>query len=277
MNYREHPVPPSLRGIVERIWSLEGEAGGDAESQPVLPDGRPELIFHFGDPFERLADDGRAERQAELLICGQLDRALHLRPVGRTAVLGVRLRGAGAAALMRMPQDALVGGTIDAADVSPALAAVMRDVRDGAGSISHAVTLIGRKLPAIVDRSRVDRRVEHAVAVLEQRRASIGALAADLGLTRRHLERLFREQVGITPGQLARIHRFQRALACLEDRADTPRPGADAAAESGYADQAHFVREFRALAGCTPSAHLLAQAELTGFFIARDPRSDDLY
>jgi AraC-like DNA-binding protein len=190
--------------------------------------------------------------------------------VGRTSVLGVRLRGAGAATLMRVPQHELVGRTLDPVDVSRELAGVMCEVRDGAGSLAHAVTLLGRRLPALVDAASVDSRVTQAVSVLERRRASIGALAGDLGLTRRHLERLFRQQVGLTPGQLARIHRFQRALSCLEDRADTPRPGADAAAASGYADQAHFVREFRTLAGCTPSAHLLAQAELTGFFIARD-------
>jgi len=31
-------------------------------------------------------------------------------------------------------------------------------------------------------------------------------------------------------------------------------------------DQAHVVRDFRELAECTPSAHLLQRAELTGFF-----------
>ncbi|HET9373322.1 MAG TPA: helix-turn-helix domain-containing protein [Vicinamibacterales bacterium] len=275
MIYREHGVPQPLQAIVERIWTLEGDAPGEA--QPVLPDGRPELIFHFGDPFERLDDQGRGERQGALLVCGQLDRALHLRPVGRTAVLGVRLRGAGIAALTRLPQDQLVNRTIEAGDVSRMLAGVMGQVRDRAESLSDAVTLIGRTLPEIADPSRIDPRVHYAVAVLEQRRASIGRLAADLGLTRRHLERLFREQVGLTPAQLARVHRFQRALAYLENGAETPRPGADAAAASGYADQAHFVRDFRALAGYTPSAHLVAKAELTGLLISRDRRGDDLY
>jgi len=34
----------------------------------------------------------------------------------------------------------------------------------------------------------------------------------------------------------------------------------------GYVDQAHFVREFRELAGCLPGAHLLRDAQLAGFF-----------
>jgi AraC-like DNA-binding protein len=37
----------------------------------------------------------------------------------------------------------------------------------------------------------------------------------------------------------------------------------------GYADQAHFVRDFRAFAGCAPGEHLLRRAELNGFFSSR--------
>jgi AraC-like DNA-binding protein len=53
--------------------------------------------------------------------------------------------------------------------------------------------------------------------------------------------------------------------------------GALAAHACGYADQAHFIRDFRELAGCSPGVHLLERAELTGFFTRAtappDPRS----
>jgi AraC-like DNA-binding protein len=61
--------------------------------------------------------------------------------------------------------------------------------------------------------------------------------------------------------------RFQHALRLL-DQPDAASGGAHAAAECGFADQAHFTRDFRELAGCPPSQHLLRKAELTGFFIA---------
>ena len=56
MTYREHAPAPRLAPIVDRIWTLEGSRGEFGETdQPVLPDGRPELILHFGDRF-RLSD-----------------------------------------------------------------------------------------------------------------------------------------------------------------------------------------------------------------------------
>ena len=93
-------------------------------------------------------------------------------------------------------------------------------------------------------------------------------IAVGLAMTRRHLERRFMDSVGISPKRLARITRFQRALRVLE-ASESKRTGAITAAMCGYADQPHFIREFRELAGCSPGEHLLRQGEITGFFVRR--------
>ena len=69
--------------------------------------------------------------------------------------------------------------------------------------------------------------------------------------------------VGISPKRLARIVRFQRALRMLRAPEGS---GVATALECGYADQPHFIRDFTELAGCSPAAHLLRHAELSGFF-----------
>ena len=87
-------------------------------------------------------------------------------------------------------------------------------------------------------------------------------------MTPRHLERRFNDKVGVSPKRLARITRFQRALRLFE-RLDSPQRGTHTAAACGYADQAHFIRDFWEFAGCAPGAHLLRRAELNGFFSSR--------
>ncbi|MFD1935018.1 MULTISPECIES: helix-turn-helix domain-containing protein [Nonomuraea] len=77
----------------------------------------------------------------------------------------------------------------------------------------------------------------------------IGALAEQLGWSRRHLVRRFHEQIGLPPKTVGRILRFERALALLEDRG---RAFSDVASDAGYSDQAHLSREFRALVQCSP-------------------------
>ena len=81
MEYREFAAPPHLGRLVHAVWFLRAPAGGGAP-QPVVPDGRIELVAHLGEPFSRLGADGRAERQQDFLVSGQLTRPLTLLPAG---------------------------------------------------------------------------------------------------------------------------------------------------------------------------------------------------
>ena len=89
----------------------------------------------------------------------------------------------------------------------------------------------------------------------------VGALSAEIGWSHRHFVSRFREQIGLAPKALARVLRFRRALTLLGGA--VPDPWARIAVECGYSDQAHLNREFRALAGRTPTA--LLAARLPGF------------
>ncbi|MBV8201425.1 MAG: AraC family transcriptional regulator, partial [Acidobacteria bacterium] len=76
-------------------------------------------------------------------------------------------------------------------------------------------------------------------------------LARELAIGRRTLERLFRDYVGLTPKWVIRQYRMQIAAdeAAKGRLVDWPRLANDL----GYADQAHFIRDFRAILGTTPS------------------------
>jgi AraC-like DNA-binding protein len=80
--------------------------------------------------------------------------------------------------------------------------------------------------------------------------ARIGALAAMLGLFVRQLERRFKEGTGLPPKAFARLVRFSRVSERLEHHPDESLT--ELAFEFGYADQAHFNREFRTFAGVSP-------------------------
>ena len=263
-------MPASLAGIVEAVWTLEGDVSTGSVPEPVIPDGRAEIVVHFGDRFERW-DDGEPRLQPEVLVAGQLDRPLFLRATGLVAVLGVRVAPGGAPALVGMPQAELLNLTPAASDVCRPLAAWLEHVRDVAASPAEAAGLVCDGLVRLARPESIDPRVSHAVHLASRPGADVDGLARVAGVTRRQLQRLFARHVGLAPRTLLRIRRLQRALALLErrERAGSPRPGTDAALGGGYADQAHFVRDFRAFTGGTPTAHLLSRAALTGVFVDR--------
>jgi AraC-like DNA-binding protein len=63
---------------------------------------------------------------------------------------------------------------------------------------------------------------------------------------------LFRAEVGLSPKAYARVRRLQAALRLL---GGGPLGGAHVAAEVGYFDQAHFVRDFESFTGMTPTQY----------------------
>jgi AraC-like DNA-binding protein len=270
MDYQQVAPAPRLAPFVECVWTLEGHASDlGPDDQPVLPDGRPELIVHFADPFDRLWTGGRVERQAAILFAGQLDAQLVLQPTGRVSVLGVRFHPFGAAALLRDPQVRLVGRTVALDAVDSRLQRDLSIIRGLTDSAREAVPHVEALLIRTLDPSRIDPRVRFtSAAILASRgRVSIDALVRETSITRRHLERRFLQAVGVSPKRLARIIRFQHALEWLRQPAERS-TGATTAAMCGYADQSHFIRDFRGLAGCSPSEHMMRHAALTGFFVA---------
>ena len=89
----------------------------------------------------------------------------------------------------------------------------------------------------------------------------IGRLAGEVGWSHKHLITRFRQQVGVPPKTAARLIRFGAVWRRL---ATHPAARWDAiAADSGYADQAHLIRDFHQFTGTSPTAlltHPQAQA-----------------
>nr|WP_246505734.1 helix-turn-helix transcriptional regulator [Coralloluteibacterium stylophorae] len=77
----------------------------------------------------------------------------------------------------------------------------------------------------------------------------VEALAAAAGVGRRTLERRFEATLGVSPVQHLRWLRFERARRLLDGGG---RAHAHVALDAGYADQAHFIREFARFSGLTP-------------------------
>ena len=97
-------------------------------------------------------------------------------------------------------------------------------------------------------------------------RVRIGTLAAELDWSRRHLIAKFREQVGLPPKTVARLLRFRHLCRRLD--AD-PLRWAEIAYDCGYTDQSHLIREFRRLAGTTPTDFLARR--IPGGGVVGDP------
>ncbi len=80
----------------------------------------------------------------------------------------------------------------------------------------------------------------------------IAIIAEVVGVSPRHLQRCFKEAVGLTPKEYAMIRRARHALKQVVFDDDAGGGLARVAAESGYADQAHLARDFHRLMSGAP-------------------------
>ena len=150
--------------------------------------------------------------------------------------------------------------TVPLDDVLGRFAHELTDRLASAGGWGERFALLDRVLlERVADSPEPDPAVAWAWSQLARSHGQVpvSVLADEIGWSRRHFGVRFREQVGLPPKPTGRVLRFRRAADLL--RSGPVRSIADVAAACGYADHSHLIREFRALAGCTPSELVSSQ------------------
>ena len=262
MRYAEYLPAPELASIVERFWLLEGTAAGAPDA--IIPDGRVELVLHYGGTFWRHLPAEPPIRQPASLIVGQMVAPVVLAPEGYSGVAAIRLRPAAVRTVLGCPAHAIAGRFVDL----DAVCGPTRELRDrlaGAGGDAERIRLLAAWLRRMVRRTtrpQLDAAV--AAIVTSGGRASIDRVAEITGLGLRRIERQFHEEVGLGPKTFARIVRLQAALARIREG----RRLSEVAIDCGYYDQAHMARDFRQLAALSPSVWQAHPGELAPLFIS---------
>jgi len=179
---------------------------------------------------------------------------------GRGWAVGVMLAPAAGFLLTRTPVTAFtdrwvdlveVLGTAAAPLVGQVRAAMAADPEDPAGQrvATEAIAEVLRSyLPVDAEGKLVNRLVRYVEDTSEVTRVS--QVCAELDLTERSLQRLVSRRLGLTPKWLIQRRRLHEAAEQLRGRSVAL---ADLAATLGYADQAHFSRDFSRVTGMTPS------------------------
>jgi AraC-like DNA-binding protein len=251
MRYEEIPPPPWLASWVHCLWTFQDESGGRGP-QRIVPDGRCELVVHLGDPYREV---GATRAQPRVLFAGQLTRPLWLEATGPACVVGVRFRPAAARAFaggcMRRTTDRRLSLEALEPGFAWTAASSLARMRSTAARLDAVAAFIAGRIAKLA--LAEDLAVRLAAERIEGGAGDIdpAALAGEIGIGRRQLERRFGDQIGIGPALLATAFRFRRVFDLIEH--DGSRPWTDAAIAAGYFDQSHFIRDFRRFVGCTPS------------------------
>ena len=123
---------------------------------------------------------------------------------------------------------------------------------DDAAMIAYAESRLRAKSPERHADADAVLRIVNAIAD-DREITKVDAVVRFAGLSKRTLERLFREYVGVGPKWV--IQRYRLHEAAEYAATGEPRDWADLAARLGYADQAHLIRDFKRFVGQSPTRY----------------------
>ena len=220
-SYREHPPPPAVADVVLAGWSFTGPPDRSLD-HVIPPDGCVSVV----------------QTAQGLLVVGPRTSPLRQTLPPGTHVEGVRLWPDAAAAVLGVPARPLVDAVVPLAVAAPEAPVGWTE---------------GGGFAVRPDRTRLDPGVRAALAEVVRGggNARLPDVAAAAGWSVRHLERRFKEAVGLSVKAYARVVRLRRTLVAGVVVGGAP-SWARHALDGGYADQAHFIREAVALTGLTP-------------------------
>lgn len=233
LTYRERNPHPALADFIACTWADEARPG-----LRVLPDGCIDIVW-IGDEALTVAGPDTAANVIGL-------------PEG-TLTVGVRFRPGRAPGFLRTDAQELTDQSVGLDALWGADANLLADALASAPSVEGKQAILEAALLERLDEVlELDSDVDAALDVIASApsKTRIGALSRDLNISERHLRRRFERAIGYGPKTFGRVLRFRAFLSLVEEHGY---PIGQAAAEAGYADQAHLTRECNDLAGLPPA------------------------
>jgi AraC-like DNA-binding protein len=248
---------PALAGRVTRYAGYHERSPGVVRRREPATAGVV-LVVSFGPTLRHIDPSDPTDPGRELagFVAGPADGWSVTEYVGAQHGIQVDLSPIAAGRLLRVPIESLAGRPVRLEDVLERDAGALTERLAAApGWEARFRELDSFLAPRAGDGRRIPAQVLHSFDRLQRTsgRVTVGALVTETGWSRRHLIARFREHLVLTPGSLARILRFRRALGLVEVGRIAL---AEIALTCGYYDQAHLDRDFRAFAGGPPTDYL---------------------
>ena len=234
--YREYSAPAALALYCEAVWTYKTPSECHGAVHRVLPD----LAVNIQLSYKRDADGHVAE--PELVVGGPIGRPLvaDFEPGREIAALKAKLEWS----------DVLL-------DSVPRLERLVLDRLSHTVSIEEATDLL---VASIAPKPRSAPVAARALDIVRwtKGQCAVEKVADRLNVSPRHLRREVERQAGVTPKMYARTVRLLRAVTIADAYpADQAISWAKVAADSGFYDQSHLIRECHALCGLTPGEILM--------------------
>jgi AraC-like DNA-binding protein len=227
------------------------EADGDADNGNirVLPDTCVELFLNYtGTPVAVI--DHKLHKRS--IVTSRMSRPMDVQMRKGAGVMAVCFQPGMAYQFIKIPMDSLSNTTVALSDLWGNIAVDMEDRLSACYNNEMRVNLMQNYLLKQLAAGKVDPDILNCLNEVQLSGASVSVnqFVKDTGFSQRHLSRKFHEHIGLSPKEYLRVSRFVSSLNYLKKYPEYSLT--EIAYQSGYYDQAHFIRDYKAYAGYTP-------------------------
>lgn len=255
MKFFRFQPSPALRNYVREYWMLEDPLPDLHSAQRLIPFGAFEWIFTLGSPTLEQFPGQAAQKQPRVFLTGQFLLPVFLKYTGPFKVIGVSFFPWAGTLIAGDSAKLFTNVSVDYALIHPKDESVLYE-RVATTSGTHAIRVLDNYLMMRLHSHPFDPVVMALAKIILQNpvHSEFGQWVEKFGLSRRRIEQKFIDDVGITAGALSkksRLHHVIKLLGRFPCKTLT-----EVALDSGYYDQAHCIRDFKAFTGLTPGQYV---------------------
>jgi len=245
-----------LKQLVKAIWAFESPVGLPASDASIAaPNGCPKLIVSCRNAIiARVESSVQSIKDHDEYFLGIRDVPVSLHTgSGATSFIGIEFFPHGAFPILKVPLVELTNRLLPASELlkdwGPSVAEAVARLDSVEERVDFIQELLFVKLKESAPANSI---VEYCVRFLDRTAglAPLSELERKTGYSKRYLEMLFKQHVGISPKTLAGIFRFQRFYRKWALGQSYGELTADM--YSYYYDQAHFAKDFKKMTGSSP-------------------------
>lgn len=257
----------SLSHLIDCYWVIESN-DRTPHQQKIIPDGFPEIIFHYRDPY-RINISGEWELQNRKLLAGQIRNHFLLENTGSSGMIGIKLKPAGVTQLFGISMQEFTDKVVHLDSV---LEAEFHFVSEFLLSPTPYFEKVDRLNRFFNEKKKQMKKnellIDNALELIfkENGVVSVSELISALNVGERKLERLFNKYVGLSPKFYSRIIRFNYIFQLIQKKKLS---WSEVAQLSGYYDQSHFISNFQEFTGEDPSSYFFEDENIANFFLKR--------
>lgn len=228
-----------LAPFVEHYWTVEWDL-----AEPKVVETLPHPSVHI------VLEPGLA--QITGVSTAKFKRILE----GKSRVFGIKFRPGGFRPFVNQPVSTYSNSTLALTAVFGSVADALDQIilmhNDHNAAIGAIEEFLHARHPVTDQTAELAARITDHIAS-DRRIIKVEQISNEYGIGMRQLQRLFDEYIGVSPKWVIQRYRLHEAAERIA--ASNVPAWADLALDLGYADQAHFIRDFKKLVGMAPAEY----------------------